>query len=316
VKHILVPLSGSPLTETVLPHAVAIAQVFHAQITILHVLEQPTAALGLSKADPLDWYLQKSEAFSYLDAVKTRLAAQSMAVQTVLLEGRASEQIVEFAHTNAVDLLILSAYREPDIGVSVLSSTVQKILHCVRISALLVRTNVPITLDHENFRYQRLLVPLDGSPRAGSVLPLALALTQAHQAELWLVHVVSQPEMARHVPLTQEDADLVNRFMERNQAEGSKYLEQIQGRLAASAQSHLLVSNHVSLTLQTFSEQAQIDLLILSAHGYSGETRWSYGSVTNRFIMHGTTSLLIVQDLPLETAAGGETNVETRQPSR
>jgi nucleotide-binding universal stress UspA family protein len=62
LDHILVLLDGSPLAECVLPHAVALAKAFGAQITLVHVLEQPSASLRLPKADPLDWYLKKSTA--------------------------------------------------------------------------------------------------------------------------------------------------------------------------------------------------------------------------------------------------------------
>jgi hypothetical protein len=37
---------------------------------------------------------------------------------------------------------------------------------------------------------------------------------------------------------------------------------------------------------------------MLAAHGYSGERRWPYGSVTTSFIAYGNTSLMIMQDLP------------------
>jgi len=36
--HVLVPLGGSPLAECVLPHTVAVAQAFGAQVTLLQVL--------------------------------------------------------------------------------------------------------------------------------------------------------------------------------------------------------------------------------------------------------------------------------------
>ena len=39
------------------------------------------------------------------------------------------------------------------------------------------------------------------------------------------------------------------------------------------------------------------DLVVLSAHGYSGESRWPYGGVTLNIIVYGTTPVLIVQDL-------------------
>jgi nucleotide-binding universal stress UspA family protein len=304
---VLVPLDGSGLAECVLPHAVAIAKAFGAQVTLLNVLEQPSEALRMPKADPLDWYLKKTEADIYLSGVKTRLEKYNLSVKEMLLEGRATEQIVELAHTSNADLLILSSHG---------GSIVQQILQRIRTSTLIIRTNQPNTVQISDLRYRRLLVPLDGSRRAGATLPMATALAQAHQAELLLVHVVNKPEMARHMPLTLEDEELTNRFVERNREEGTKYLEHLQAHLTAHVQTHLLVSDNVAATIQGFSEQEQIDLLILSAHGYSGEAKWPYGGVTNRFITDGTMPLLIVQDLPHESPETAQDNVTARRPAR
>jgi nucleotide-binding universal stress UspA family protein len=168
----------------------------------------------------------------------------------------------------------------------------------------------------DNFQYRRLLVPLDGSQRAGSVLALASAIARAHKAELSLVHIVGKPEMARHMPRSQEDTELSNRLIDVNQEAGNKYMELILPHLPENTRARVLVSENIAVTLQDISEQEQIDLLILSAHGYSGEVKWSYGSITNRFITDGTTPLLIVQDLPQESSASSYTGVETRQPLR
>jgi nucleotide-binding universal stress UspA family protein len=314
--HILVPLDGSLLAECVLPHATAIAKAFNAQISLVHVLEQPSASLRLPKADPLDWFLKKSAANLYLNTVQARLEESHLSAQTLLLEGYAAEKIVELAHTTQVDLLILSGYGETGVNGESVSSIVQQILQRVRTSTLIIRTCQPVTPPIHDLRYQRVLVPLDGSQRAGSVLTMAVALAEAYQAELLLVHIVSKPEMARHMPLSEEDAALVNRFIERNQEEGSRYLEQIRSHLPPNTQTRLLVSDNVAATLQSVSEQEQIDLLVLSAHGYSGEVRWPYGSITNRFITNGTTPLLIVQDLLQESREVARIATETRPPLR
>ncbi len=116
LDHILVPLDGSPLAECVLPHAIAIAKAFNAQITLAHILEQPSASLQLPKADPLDWYLKKSAANLYLDTVQARLEAEHLSVQTMLLEGGAAEKIVELARSTQADLLILSGYGETGVN--------------------------------------------------------------------------------------------------------------------------------------------------------------------------------------------------------
>jgi hypothetical protein len=39
-------------------------------------------------------------------------------------------------------------------------------------------------------------------------------------------------------------------------------------------------------------------MVTLSAHGYSGNHQWPYGSMVNNFILYGRVPLLIVQDLP------------------
>ncbi len=316
LMNLLVPLDGSSLAECVLPHAIAFAKAFDAQITLLNVLEQTPVTLGRPKADPLDWYLQKSEANTYLNGIKTRLEKSQVSVKTILYEGRAIDRIIEAAHTSGVELLVLSSHGEQDASGWSVSGIVQQIVQRTRISTLIIPAHPTKTTEFGELRYQRLLAPLDGSQRAGSVLPFAHVLVQAHNAELMLAHVVSKPEMARHMPLTQEDAELINRVVERNQEEGGKYLEQLQTHLPANTQTRLLVSDNVAATLQRLSEQEQIDLLILSAHGYSGEAKWPYGSITNRFITDGTTSLLIVQDLQDKASEPMRDEAPIRQVAR
>jgi nucleotide-binding universal stress UspA family protein len=316
LDRLLVPLDGSPLAECVLPHAITIAKAFNSQITLAHILEQPSASLQLPKADPLDWYLKRSAANLYLDTVQARLEAENLSVQTMVIEGDAAEKIVDLTRSTQADLLILSGLGEIGVHGGGVSSLAQHILQHVRISTLIIRTNQTSPPSTDELRYQKVLIPLDGSQRAGSALVMATAFAKAYASELLLVHVVSKPEMARQMPPSQEDAELIARFIERNHEEGRQYLEQTQARLPAHTQTRLMVSDNVAATLQSISEQEQIDLLILSAHGYSGEARWPYGSITNRFITNGTTPLLIVQDLQGQSTEFARTEAETQQPIR
>jgi nucleotide-binding universal stress UspA family protein len=313
LKHVLVPLDGSSLAEGVLPHAVAIAKAFDARLTLLNILEQPAASLRMPKADPLDWYLKRTEATTYLTEVQTRLEKSHLLVEIMLREGHATEQIVEVVHTSDVDLLVLNSHGEHDANGWFVSSTVQQLLQRIWTSTLIIHMNQSFTAEPVELQYQRLVLPLDGSRRAAVALPIATALAKAHQAELLLVRVVSKPEMARYMPLTLEDEDLMNRVVERNEEEGSKYLDQLRAHSPANVHTRLLVSDNVAATLQSFCEQAQTDLLIMSAHGYSGEAKWPYGSVTNRFITDGTMPLLIVQDQPHASSDTAEDDVITAQ---
>lgn len=297
LKNILVPLDSSPFAESVIPHVVAVAKAFSARVIIAHILEQPSTSLQLPKADPLDWYLKRTAAGLYLDTVRAGLEQQHIPVETLLVDGDAAEKIVEITQSRPIDLVILNGYGEGSLSERGISSMVQGILQHIRTSTLIVRAQHVPEAPRKEISYQRLLVPLDGSQRAASVLPIVQAIAEAHHAEISLVHVVSKPEMPRHMPMTQEDTNLVNQIVMRNQEEGSRYLQQIKAHLSVNTKAQLLVSDNVAVTLQNIGEEDRIDLLVLSAHGYSGEMCWPYGNITNRFITDGTIPLLIIQDL-------------------
>jgi nucleotide-binding universal stress UspA family protein len=145
------------------------------------------------------------------------------------------------------------------------------------------------------------MVPLDGSRRAENVLPMVTVLARFHQSRIHLVHVVRAPEMARQMPLAREDVDLSNRVITRNREEAIRYLDQVRLHSALEGidvETHLLTGDHATSALHEFADQEHIDLVALSAHGYSGNNRWPYGSMVNNFILYSKVPLIIVQDLP------------------
>jgi len=106
--------------------------------------------------------------------------------------------------------------------------------------------------------------------------------------------------MPRRTPPTREDVELADQVVERNRTEAVEYLEQCKSRLPGDVQTCVLVSEHVFSTLHELVDQEKIGLVFLSAHGYSGQTRWLYGSLVISFIVYGATPLLIVQDVPAD----------------
>jgi nucleotide-binding universal stress UspA family protein len=311
LDHILVPLDGSALAEEAIPHGVAVASAFNAELTLLRVVEQSDSSRSI---DPLDWHIQKTEADSYLETIAARLREDKVHVEKVLLEGRAANLIIEFAHNHNTDLIVLSAHGKSGSNDWTVGSTVQKAIQGIGRSIFLVRPSQPALDRNTALHYKRILVPLDGSLRAEHVLPIANTLASHHQSQVLLVHVVDKPELPRRTPLTQEETDLINRLVERNQEEGTRYLEQLQSRLTAGVQTRLLVSDNATVTLHDLAMQENIDLVILSAHGYSGEARWPYGSVVTSFLFYGNAPLMIVQDLPTERPETQQSETIARTP--
>ena len=195
-----------------------------------------------------------------------------------MLEGLAAERVIEYAHEHNVDLVLLSSHGNSGLSSWNISSIVQKIVLRIDRPVMVVRAYQPVIGDFQNFRYRRLLVPLDGTSRAECVLPWASHLAVKHEAQLLLIHVVRQPDMPHHVPLTFEEQDLLDQIVERNRVEGIKYLEQLKARLPGPIETRLLISPCVASALHEITEQEQTDLILMSAHCYSPDTRWPYGS--------------------------------------
>jgi nucleotide-binding universal stress UspA family protein len=299
-KHILVPLDGSSLAECVLPHIAAMAKSGQVEVTLLRVLDQMDASSQPVSVDPLDWQIHKAEAENYLKEISQRLSKTGIQSDIVTLEGKAAEAVIEYAHEKKVDLIILSSHGQSGISGWNVSSVVQKIIYRVRTSIMIVRAYQPIVEEVDTLSYQRIIAPLDGSSRAEFALPVISRLSHAHNAEVVIIHIVRQPEMPRKIPLTQDDIDLLNQLIERNRQEAEKYLTDLSTRVDVDIQTRLLVSDKVISALHSQVEKDMGDLVVFCAHGYSGETRWPYGSVVISFIAYGQTPLLVLQDLPYE----------------
>ena len=298
--NIIVPLDRSVLAECVLPHVVAIARAFQSQVTLVSVVEHGTRLDRTYGVDPLEWRIRKAEAESYLGSLAEQLQETGLPVKRQTLEGDAAEQIIDFAHNSGVNLIILSSHGQSGLTGWNIGSVAQKIVMRARTSIMIVRAYQRKSADLADLRYQRLLVPMDGSQRAEWVWPMATTLARAQGSEIVLAHVVKPPEMPRRLPPTAEDTELADRVVKRNQEEARRYVDELRAWMPASVRGRVLVGDHVPATLHQLADEEGVDLVVLSAHGYSGGTRFLYGGVAISFILYGNTPVLIGQDVPVD----------------
>jgi nucleotide-binding universal stress UspA family protein len=298
---VLVPLDGSVLAECVLPHVVAIARAFDAKVILLRVLDKNQASEKAQLFDLLNWQINKTGAKLYLEKVCTRLQKSGLRVETAVLEGLVAESITEYALSRGAKLVILSSHGRSGLSQWGISSVTQKIIFSAPTSVLIIRAHQPATSESLEWQYTRIVVPLDGSRRAENVLPMVTLLARFYHSRINIVHVVKTPEMARQMPLSKEDVELSDRIVARNREEAIRYLDQV--RLHSpldgmDVETRLLASDDAAAALHELAEKESIDMVALSAHGYSGNNQWPYGSMVNNFILYSKVPLLIVQDLP------------------
>jgi nucleotide-binding universal stress UspA family protein len=317
--HILVPLDGSSLAECVVPHSFSLARAFGSKVTLLRVLERTHADDRPVFVDPLDWHISRTEAEAYLAGWARRLNEGGVEAGHELLDGVVADQVVDFVRDHGIDLMVLSSHGQGGLSGWNVSGTVQKIILRAYVSVMIVRAYQPLEVGLTDVTCRRVLLALDGSIRAECALAPALELARFFSCRLLVACVVSTPEATRHRPLTSEESELVERITSLNRQETEGYLRRLSSRLSGEGidvDTHLLSGVPVAETLQELVQQEQADLVVMSAHGSSGGSRWPYGGLATHFIAYGTTPLLIIQDLRadslLPTAA--ELAAQTHRP--
>jgi nucleotide-binding universal stress UspA family protein len=267
-------------------------------LTLLRVLEADTRAAAFSTpTDPLDWGIREREARAHLEDVASKLAVLDQEIRSELIQGQPAEQICCWVENHQVDLTVLCSHGSRGRTDWDLASTARKLIDRIPGSLLLIPAEVAAA--HHEVRYQRLLVPLDGSSRAESVVPLAMRIAASQGAEILLVHVVENPEIFRHGLPDAEGADLERRVADHNQRVSSEYLDRLRTRVnrtGVRVRSVVVRDGSVRTRLQQVVRDEKIDLVVMSAHGSAGRLDSPCGSVTEHALTHAVVPLLVLRD--------------------
>jgi nucleotide-binding universal stress UspA family protein len=146
---ILVPLDGSSVAETVLPHVQKIARgAGNPEIILFRVCEPPVLLADYPADLPLDWtdhvkletdHIQELCRI-YLSRVEKDLRASGLKITTEASVGsNVAEQIIEYAVRNKVDMIVLATHGRSGISRWAFGSVANKILHSSPVPVMIVR---------------------------------------------------------------------------------------------------------------------------------------------------------------------------------
>jgi nucleotide-binding universal stress UspA family protein len=294
-RRIAACLDGSPFAERVVAHALAVARALGAPVTLLRVIEGGSA--GEPPADPLAWDLRRKEASEYLARLAEGCGDERAPLDAEVIEGNVAEQICLWAKHHDADLTVLASHGLGGPAEWQLASNARKLAEHVPGSLLLVPAGAAPP-PGSGARYGRVLVPLDGSLRAESVLPLATRLVAASEGELVLVHAVPVPELTEVGPLDAEDMELRDRLVRRNERVANEYLDRLRAQLAESVPSVraiVLRGGDARGRLTRLIADLGVDLVVVAAHGRTGRTQLPCGSVTAHLMAYSAAPILIVR---------------------
>jgi nucleotide-binding universal stress UspA family protein len=341
-ERILVPLDGSTLAERAIPHAEQFARIFGSKIILLQILDPTSFHENPNPVDPLNWQIRKAEADMYMQGIAARIREnlhenahedkgilakgkeeKKNRVEYAIREGKTAENIVNFAHAEKIDLLVISTHGSGGLSRWNISSVTQKVINLLYLPVLIVRAYDQPESEKAIVRYRRILLPIDSSRRAECSLSAGIALAQGEtlldsatkansrssqsakdgssslRTRLILAAVIKRPELPIPEPYPAEIEQLSKQLVQVSHQAVSNYLNEMKERLSVECETCVVENNSITSAIQELANQeGEIDLVVLCAHGYTGKSTWPYGSIARNYMEHGTKPVLVIQDIP------------------
>ena len=301
-QHILAPYDGSLSAESTIPHIASLVRVGESVITLLHVIDPSTAARSF-REDPFAWQIEKIEKKRYLGEISEKIGVKA---NIAVIEGNAAETIVKFSKRVGADLIVFSSYSQGGMDHWRHSSVVQKAVFQTSASVMVIPAFDSLISHPKIKTYQKIMVPLDGSQRAETILPYAFALARECNCELVLVHVVTKPAILNTYTKSTFENELRETLLQKNLEAARTYLDMVKSWGDIKIDTKVMVGENVNLVLHEYSAHYDFDLVLMTAHGYNGDIKYPFGSVAQSFISYSEIPMLIYQDIPAERGSNQE----------
>jgi nucleotide-binding universal stress UspA family protein len=293
---ILVPLDTSALAEQALPRAAAIAKALGAEL-LLVLVHEPVPAHGHNDApwNALGVPMERA----YLEGKARELESRfGIRVGTEHPTGSPSQTIIALANARSTDLVVMTTHGRTGLRREWLGSVADTVMRSLDVPVLMLRpidSSGPAPSNAGTFR--RIMIPLDESHRAESIIDSAVALGSPNTTYVLARVVTSVPVMLDFadpyatlpVVVDPEATDLAA-------ATARRYIEGIAARLSAdgvrSVEQVIVISELPAPALLDIARANDVDLIAIATHG-RGPARLVLGSVTDKLLRGGSTPLLV-----------------------
>jgi len=139
--------------------------------------------------------------------------------------------------------------------------------------------------------FQRILVPLDGSPRAERAIPIAARLARASGGSVILLRVVNEAaEYWSPMTVGQGHSSML--------AEAERYLAELMGSsdLQALSTETLVLSGRAAPRILAVASSSHVGVIVMCSHGYTGMKRWALGSVAEKVAHAAVIPVLLLRE--------------------
>lgn len=299
---ILVPLDGSELAEESLPLAIELAERWREPLHLVAVHESVSIFIapeaGPSSLMGLDQEVRKNLK-GYLERTAERVAAgRGTTVLPVLLDGDVVHALAHHATSQIARLVVMTTHGRGGVSRMFLGSVADKLIRHLRCPVILATPGAALPRALAVGERRRVVIPLDGSRLAESIIDKVLAVYAPREVVLELVSVVQVPSLGAGVmsPATwrpeavQEGVDAAG-----------NYLRSVETRLReldVAVETEVLVDEQVARAAVRHAGAKKADLIAIATRGVAGIERAFLGSVADKVVRSAGIPVLAWNPMP------------------
>ena len=319
-RRLLVPLDGSELSEVVYPYVIETAGRLGMDVTLLHVLESEER-----ESSPLHraYIEHKAEMVAReIGNLRRKIGSEGdgteAEVRGELVAGYPAEEIMRYAEEGDIDLITMVTHGRSGIRRWIMGSVADKVLRASTLPVWLVSAESAQETPYNEWPERNIVVPLDGSELAESVLPhvdilagqrgpepLEVVLLNVSEPAVAMTYYspsarLETPDGARHVMPREYQRELLYR----QKLVAKRYLEGVAQRLRLlyrDVRTEVLEGDP-SKEIIEYVEKLPFSVIVMSTHARGGLGRWAYGSVAAKLLQKVPVPMVLVR--PHEQAEG------------
>jgi nucleotide-binding universal stress UspA family protein len=294
IKKILFAFDGSNESLEALKFARFFAERFNSEIIGVHVIVMSKKLLYeyLAKhpGNKLDEWITKVRLDNKvkLDAIKEDLIAHGLHFRGRVLKGESAEKIVEFAHREKANLIIMGKRGLGLVDRMLIGSTTLRVLRESKIPVLAVKKK-----DMKGaVNISNILVPLDIYDKSDSALNYAIDLAERIKGNVSVVYAFSlyayEYEMSHSLlrDLIKFSSDKLERRVNEIKLQRGIQLE---------INKEVIHGISPAVSIIDYASSKNFDLIVINTHGRKGIRRFILGSVAGKVVQNSPCSVLVLK---------------------
>jgi len=301
MRRILVPLDGSPLSETAVPFAKALATETGCELSLLsvwEVLPEELETVGEAHARVL-----RDQGMRYFRTYLTNIAAalEDCIVSCEVRAGHPAFEIMLAAAELDADFVVMASHGRRGATERRRGSVADKVLRGSSVPVLVVGPAILQNPPTGPVGVRSLVLPLDGSRESESAVGVAVEMARSMGAQITLLRVVPPLVSGLDIGMPEALPPELDRHMVKS---ARSYLKQFRTAHPDVITSVVVERGPPAKAIVEFVNQIRPDLVVMASRSRYSTGKWALGSVADD-VIEGPVPVVIVHPAAEVTQALG-----------